>query len=190
MSIQQEYENKKNHPCDINEHMETLKNLASECSHITEMGVRQVVSTWAFLAGNPKEYVGIDILSCPIDHARRLAEEKGIKFSFIKADTINPEFSIEETDLLFIDTWHAYRQLIKELNMHANKSRKYIVLHDTTTFGETDERLYNEYSQLVGESTEKTGLWPAVEEFLSQNKNWKLKHRYEHNNGLTVLERV
>ena len=107
MSILQEFQNHKNRPCDINEHMEVLKDLASECSHVTEMGVRQVVSTWAFLAGDPKEYVGVNILPCPIGHAQRLAEEKGIKFTFIQADTINPEFSIEGTDLLFIDTWHA-----------------------------------------------------------------------------------
>ena len=32
------------------------------------------------------------------------------------------------------------------------------------------------------------GLWPAVEEFLTQG-TFRLKERYENNNGLTVLER-
>ena len=39
---------------DINEHLPVLKKYAEECSHITEMGTRYVVSTWAFLFGNPK----------------------------------------------------------------------------------------------------------------------------------------
>jgi hypothetical protein len=34
------------------------------------------------------------------------------------------------------------------------------------------------------------GLWPAVEEFLQENKNWSLKERFTHNNGLTILERT
>jgi len=38
---------------DIREHLYTLKNYAEKSRHITEMGVRGVVSTWAFLAGKP-----------------------------------------------------------------------------------------------------------------------------------------
>ena len=37
--IKQNYELAKNTPSDINEHIDTLYNLAKECSHITEMGV-------------------------------------------------------------------------------------------------------------------------------------------------------
>ena len=42
-----------NTPSDINEHMPTLYQFACTCSHITEMGVREVVSTWAFLNAKP-----------------------------------------------------------------------------------------------------------------------------------------
>ena len=34
------------------------------------------------------------------------------------------------------------------------------------------------------------GLWPAVEEFLENNTNWKIKERYTNNNGLTILEKI
>jgi hypothetical protein len=57
------------------------------------------------------------------------------------------------------------------------KSRQYIVLHDTTTFGET------------GETPGHRGLWPAVEEFLAKG-TFRLKQRHMHNNGLTILERI
>ena len=54
---------------------------------------------------------------------------------------------------------------------------RYIVLHDTTTFAER------------GESPGQRGLWPAVEEFLARG-TFRLQQRYEHNHGLTILERA
>lgn len=183
----------KTNPSDINEHMETLRTYASECEHITEMGVRHVVSTWAFLKGNPKRLVSIDINPSPVQEAARLAKEANISFDFMLADTSNPELDIEETDLLFIDTWHVYQQLKVEFKLHSNKARKYIILHDTTTFGENGEGLETNatINVFTGQVEHKPfkGLWPAVEEFLAENSNWQLKTRYTHNNGLTVLER-
>ena len=40
-----------------------------------------------------------------------------------------------------------------------------------------------------GEDEGHAGLWPAVQELLAQGE-FKVKARYENNNGLTVLERV
>jgi len=34
---------------DINEHLPVLRDLASECETVVEMGVRYCVSTWAFI---------------------------------------------------------------------------------------------------------------------------------------------
>lgn len=192
-TINEQFQIRVKSPSDINEHMETLKNYASTCKHITEMGVRTVVSTWAFLEAKPQRLVSIDIQDCPIELARNLAEQAGIDFEFIKADTSNPELDIEETDLLFIDTWHVYPQLKKEFQLHSNKAKKYIILHDTTTFGELGESGSTlNINPVTGqmEMMRLQGLWPAVEEFLKENKNWKLKERFTHNNGLTVLERV
>lgn len=185
------YNQRKNTPSDINEHIETLKNYATECSHITEMGVRSVVSTWAFLEANPKKLVSIDINDCPVQEAARLAHESGIDFQFIKSSTL--EMEIEETDLLFIDTWHVYQQLKKEFELHADKAKKYIILHDTTTFGENGEGIASTNINIITgqmEAIPHKGLWPAVEEFLASNTKWKLKERYTNNNGLTVLERA
>jgi len=176
-TIIEQFQLKVNSHSDINQHLETIKNYASECEHITEMGVRNVVSTWAFLASKPKRLVSMDIVQCPIQDANTAAKNEGIDFEFIVADTANPNLNIEPTDLLFIDTLHVYEQLKKEFKLHANKVKKYIILHDTTTFGE------------VGEMG-KRGLWPAVEEFLAENTNWTLKERFTHNNGLTILEKT
>ena len=38
-------------------------------------------------------------------------------------------------------------------------------------------------------SASPKGLWPAIEEFLTDNHEWYLKERFENNNGLTILER-
>ena len=46
---------------DINEHLLAINELASGCEHITEFGVRNVVSTWALLAARPKRLVCYDI---------------------------------------------------------------------------------------------------------------------------------
>ena len=34
------------------------------------------------------------------------------------------------------------------------------------------------------------GLWKAIEEFLNENKNWRLLERRTNNNGFTVIEKV
>jgi hypothetical protein len=52
-----------------------------------------------------------------------------------------------------------------KLLMHASKVRKYIVLHDTTTYG------------LYGEAPGHAGLWPAVKEFLKEG-TFLPKERY------------
>ena len=159
---------------DINEHLPTLYALAKECRHVTELGTRTGVSTTALLYAQPDKLVCYDRMQYP--QVDRLARAAGrTEFVFHEKDVLWVD--IEETDLLFIDTWHVYEQLKEELRRHAGKARRYIVLHDTTTFAEH------------GETEGHRGLWPAVEEFLAKGA-FRLKARYQNNNGLTVLEVV
>jgi hypothetical protein len=166
---------------DINEHLPTLKRYTEECNHVTEMGVRYVVSTYAFMMGKPKRLISYDII--PVENfgidrndLKKLAKENDVNFDFFVGDTTKIE--IEETDLLFIDTWHVYQQLIIELNSHAKKTKKYIILHDTTKFGE------------FGECNEGDGIMKAILEFLNENSNWVIHEKFENNNGLTILKRL
>ena len=85
---------------------------------------------------------------------------------------------LEETDLLFIDTWHVYEQLKTELALHAGRARKWIILHDTQTFG------------ITGETAGHRGLLPALEEFLDGNPVWRRVEHFTNCNGLTILERL
>jgi hypothetical protein len=183
---------------DINEHLPTLKRYAEECEHVTEMGVRWVVSTYAFAVAKPKTFISIDIRHPAeeewdsrwksgdrLKSIENYCKENEINYKFIQADTRKIE--IEETDLLFIDTLHEYEQLKTELKLHADKARKYIIFHDTESF-----RFRNETDPSVQGTSNgiKLGIWPAIEEFLSDNKNWKINEVFTNCNGLTILKRI
>jgi hypothetical protein len=185
--INQIYEDKCKKHSDIHEHLPVLKKYAEECEIIVEMGVRSIVSTWAFLAAKPSKLISIDIVhpldyinhdpaGCNLHLVERLASENGINFEFILGNslTINPI----ECDLLFIDTLHDYEQLKGELKIHSDFCRKYIILHDTTHFANK------------GETEGKKGIWRAVQEFIENNKNWAIRERLTNNNGLTILNRI
>lgn len=188
--ILEKYNEHKNTPSDINEHLETLYNLGKECSHITEMGVRWVSSTWPLVYSNPKKIISYDIVTNPnIIEVINLCNEYSVDYSFQEKDVLQLE--IEPTELLFIDTLHTYNQLIKELEIHSNKVSKYIVLHDTEFFGRVDESVYEHASNLIKENpTTKQGLMTAVEDFLSTElgQSWEIFKIYKNNNGLTILK--
>jgi sugar phosphate isomerase/epimerase len=184
--IEEKYNELVNTQSDINEHLPTLRRYAEECKHITEMGVRWVVSTYAFLAAKPSTLISIDMQmpnnwGVDITPLKDEAKNIGCDFNFQLANTL--EIEIEQTDLLFIDTWHAYKQLKSELNLHHSKVNKYIIFHDTTTYEFNDEGGYDAFG-FIGDGK---GLWPAIEEFLEEHPEWIIKERFTNNNGLTIL---
>jgi hypothetical protein len=186
-------------PSDINEHLPTLSRYASECQHVTECGIRTAVSSYAFAAALVKipgsKLVQVDPNSHPnIVQFQELAAAEGLQAVFHQqSDLVCP---IEETDLLFIDTWHIYGQLKRELARWHPHVRKYIILHDTTVDEWRGETIRNGWDA-VQQSREtgipvdeiRKGLWPAVDEFLVDHPEWKLRERFTNNNGLTILER-
>jgi hypothetical protein len=100
-------------------------------------------------------------------------------------------------DLTFIDTWHIYGQLKRELNKFSKHTNKYIIMHDTTVdeiHGENIRMKLNieELQKKSGFTKEEltTGLKKAIDEFLVENSNWILKEKFTNNNGLTILERI
>lgn len=159
---------------DIWEHLPALYELAKQCSHVTEMGTREGNSTVAFLAAQPRKLICYDIDRKPqVDRLHTLRGKTDFRFE--KQDVLVA--NIEPTDLLFIDTFHTYTQCKAELARHASKARRWLVFHDTHTFGERGE-------------DGGAGLWPAIAEFLSRSPEWRIKSRVDNNHGLTVLERV
>lgn len=192
LNLQEKINNLYNTPSDINEHFPAIIKYGAECETITEFGVRSVVSTWGWLSSLPKKLTSYDIhhpskwggdLQSVIDTAIHV----GVHFEFIQGDCL--QVDIEQTDLLFIDTWHVYDQLKCELNIHQSKVNKFICLHDTTSYEFVNESITSEHS--FDDQLTKHGLWPAIEEFLENNSSsWILKERFTNNNGFTILERI
>jgi len=161
----------------IHLYMDELYELSKECSHITEMGVNQVNSSWAFLKARPKKLVCIDITFTKVperhkfeDHIwleslKELAKKENVELVLIENDTSKME--IEKTDLLFIDTNHSYDHLKTELKLHANNVKKYIAFHDTVLFGDLNR---------------------AIDEFLINNKNWTIYKNIKSSPGLLIIK--
>lgn len=162
-------------------YMSHLYRYCKGSEHITEIGINQVNSTWAFLYARPKKLVSIDIdlhrkptqhipefngVNLWLENAKKLAKDANIDFQAIEADSASIE--IEQTDVLFIDSLHTGEHLRKELTLHSPKVNKKIILHDTTLFGRQ--------------------LWPPIQELLNQGK-FKLLKRINTGCGLTILQR-
>jgi len=164
---------------DINEHLITIMEHARECKHITEFWVRTWLSSIALLAwvDESSEVISFDIVKHPeIDQIGQRVKEDKKKRTFIKHDT--RDIVIDPTDMLFIDTLHNYMQLKTELHNNHSRVRKYIAMHDTTTFW------------VHGETPGTWWLRYAVEEFLLNHPEWEIKYKFTNNNWLTILERV
>ena len=164
----------------IHEHLPRIRALAAECESAYELGVHAIVSTWALLASGLRSLTSVDLqhpssLGADLGLVERAALEQGTDFRFLQCNTL--EVAVEPVDLTFIDTWHVHDQLLAELRRFAPFTRKYLVLHDTETFG------------LVGEDGVSRGLSSAIVEFLEADHSWFLAEHHTNNNGLTVLAR-
>ena len=186
---------------DICEHLDTLREYASRCDSVTELGVRWVVSTWALMAGRPKRLTSFDIHHFGIygvdpENLDNAASNAGVIFKFYQEDVLTTD-KLFETDLLFIDTVHSFKQLSMELHLHANKVKKYIVFHDTSSFGEMDEAEIRPnpgwpkellgYYNTLGPAQ---GINAAIIEFLTANPEWRVDTLFTNNNGLMIITRI
>jgi len=175
MDFEKEYLDACERDTDIHEHLPIISELTLQCNHVTELGVGWAQSTRAFLRHD------IEL------HSYEFMPQPGIREFFDEAKNAGRnvtlhiddtrKIEIAETDLLFVDSLHIYEQVQKELELHANKARKYIGFHDTTTYADN------------GEFGGK-GIWPAIQEFIDSHTEWQLVERRTNNNGLTILKRV
>jgi hypothetical protein len=200
--IQKKYESLCRTPSDINEHLPTLFKYATECESIIELGVRGCISSWAFVNGLlynnkiKKEILLNDIRPCDINELLISTSNIEIEVSYQWINDLDLPIK-HNYDMTFIDTWHVYGQLKRELDKYSKITNKYIVMHDTTIDGVVGETIRNrwnaeEQSRETGFTVEEIncGLEKAISEFLSNNKNWVVKEIFTNNNGLTILERL
>jgi len=187
-------------PSDINEHLPILYNYGKRCTSIVECGVLEVTSSYAFasaLIGTPNNSLTMidPFLSENMEPFLDICNRENVNAAFLYTSDLACDPI--ETDLLFIDSWHVYAQLKRELAHWHSSVKKYILIHDTTVdewYGESvrgnadAERQSRETGFPVEEI--RKGLWPAIVEFLRIHPEWKLTERFTNNNGLTVLSRV
>jgi hypothetical protein len=143
---------------DITSHVKYLGD-TSKNQEVVELGVRCGVSTVCFLSGC-KKLTSYDIVQT--EEAKKLAHECP-EWSFNLADSLKIE--IPECDILFIDTAHTYEQLLKELNLHNDKVKKLIIMHDTNM----------------------PELKRSIQEFLNSHPKWSIAREVTDSNGLTTL---
>lgn len=196
-SIEDYYEAACGTPSDIQEHLPLLRRLAEECAkhgktatreptggHVTELGLRTATgSTLAFLAAKPKQLISWDI------NPRSVVQQTCLDLIQLGQQHAHPTYwqprtgntldiTIEETDMIFFDTLHTAKQLLKELMRHGPKARKYLAFHDTETFG------------MRGEDGTEPGLLAAINRFQKEYfPLWRCIERRTNNNGLIVLQR-
>lgn len=159
---------------DINEHVGTLMALSGSCAQVVELGVCLGTSTLSFLAG------GCDKLdSWDIDKTHMVDKIKaaaGDRWTFHHDDSRDP--AVPECDMLFIDSLHTREHLASELDMHHAKAKTFIVMHDTSEFGERGQ-------------DGGPGLRLAIIDFLLEHPDeWRVSDHYPNCHGLTVLRRI
>lgn len=161
-------------PSDIREHLGLLRGLALECDVVVELGFRTGISTSAFLAAERPKVYSYDTRP-DIQSLKRIRKAYPF-FQFIVGDS--RKIDIPTCDMLFIDTDHTEATTRTELSRHHERVNRWIVLHDTKTFGRVD--------RMPGKGN---GILTAVELFLA-NHPWKIILQINNNNGLTILERT
>lgn len=183
-TLRDRYERLCRGPNDISEHLPVLFDYASKCKSIVELGVRGGNSTAALLWGlNYGCIFGCEGLR--LDSVDIVASTLACELSPLAGNVAwrlhwadSRKFAPRACDLLFIDTLHTEAQLAAEVSRHAGDARRWILLHDTTTFGETGE-------------DGGPGVWPAIVAFIANaDGRWAIRERLTNQNGLTVLERL
>ncbi len=208
MSIEQKYKERCEKVSDINEHLPTLYKYSTECESIAELGVRGVVSSYAFMWGlmnnnsSNKQFSVFDISFCDVSDVIQDCFENNIDLcDHIPEDDLTVNIAGHSYDLTFIDTFHCYPHCYEELCKFHSQTNKYIILHDTTIDDQTSEcvrlgyeqphydNLVKKYSGKYTADDFKRGLGHAITRFLFENPEWVVLEKYENNNGLTVLQR-
>lgn len=170
-------------------HLPRLRELATGLDVAIEFGVKGGASSSALLLG-AKRVISYDILATP--DARRLQVIAGARWDYRIEDSRLAQFGA--CDLLFVDSQHDYAQVKAELEAHASKVRRWLIFHDSITFGsigahgETGQHLW-QYERGMSVPPEALGIRPAVDEMMASDPSWRIAKHYTDSHGLLVLER-
>lgn len=138
---------------------------------------------------NNEPSVATDLLKSLINNSDSVAElvvednlatiSKFIENSTKEYHIFNNCDSINNIDLLLVESIHTYTSLKEALNNINSKVNKYVIIKNTQVFGTKDK---NKHSG--------KGLLPAIIEFVIDNPEWYFKYHKTVDNGFTVLEKI
>ena len=155
-----------------NTYVPKLREMASQCKKVVELGSYREYGTVALLAGQPEtlESYGDSTGIAAADLIERQGKTTYTHKHTNAADEL-PEF---DCDLLFIDDFtFAADPLYNLLSRTAPRVTRWIALHDTNLFGEKYQN--------------GPGVLPAMRRFLRENTKWSVVFHTEENHGFTVL---
>lgn len=133
MNLETMYRERCDTPSDIHLHLPRLVTLVEQLDarHVIELGSRSGVSTVAWLYALEK--TGGHLTSVDLAPAPQIGTWG--HWEHIQSDDLDPflVMRLEPADIVFIDTSHAYRQTVQELNTYRwlVKPGGVIVCHDT-----------------------------------------------------------
>lgn len=166
-------------PRDLDKHLDSIAALAEKCVHVTAFVKRREwdVAVLAGLARRAGEaiYVSHNRELDPLQE--KLAELAGlIEYRRDELDSAAAE-TIDETDLLILDTVHHAGRLYGELSKFASQVRKYILVRGTGQFGEK------------AEGVDGPGLLPAMRRYMREHPEWTVIKHTSEQYGYTVISR-
>jgi hypothetical protein len=176
----------KNNPRDLDQHADAIRGLAGEAEHVTAFVKRREWNPM-LAAGRPRELVvwqkephgGLQqlheaIVAAPEKDGRKIetytTHEGGDGSASLTAE-------IEPTDLLILDTVHSSERLTAELDRHADKCRRRILVRSTGAFG------------VKAEGEDAPGLFAAMRQFIEDNPEWFVARHEPKQWGWTLLSK-
>lgn len=203
-TIEECYNLAKDTASNCNEHVPVLAEYAEKCTSIVEFGVKEMITTWAFIKGlrfnkkKKRHLICVDSNEKPsqFDKIATMASKGKITMEFVlgRSETVD----IPKVDMILIDTHHFYGQLMRELEKHHTFVKKHIAILNTVVdgkYGEIVRMCYHhditDLQQYGFEPSEICkGLIPAIDDFIANHREWKIEKVYPNNNGLTILSRI
>jgi hypothetical protein len=206
-SLGKAYDHFRDTASSVNEHFETIRKYASRCKHITELGCSDMITCWPLAKGLTDNGANVCSLTCvdlkpapdAFENVSSLIKRAGVKVKFVQGDSL--KLRLQPVDLLYIDTFHCYPQLKRELEKHHGSVSKYIIVPNVKVDGQQSEVVRLFFAHDIDEACARLGnvshedicrgLMPAIEEFVGAHKDtWRIAELAENNNGLAVLERI
>lgn len=172
----------------ISTHLPRLRELATGLDTVVEFGVKRGGSSSALLLG-AKQVISYDVAVTP--EARDLKRLVGERWDYRIGDSRAADFDAAE--MLFVDSQHDYDQVSAEL-AHADKVTRYIVGHDTITFGsvgakgESGDHAW-QYRRGQSVPREALGIRVSYDELMIRDPSWRIVSHDWRSHGLLVLER-